>query len=348
MSDSIAFGGLRHVIKQVYANAAEGGEPPAPPVSNPPTIVSLNYTVGDPAGGGQSIVITGTNLDTVTTVTFGGASATIGSQDATTVTVTLPAHAAGLVDVVATNPDGSDIATNAFRYFDLDTISTERYEGSYGGAPWSPAYGSYDLAEGVGAPSVGTAQGGYTPADFNGASNNFYSALGSTLNEYISEVGDVSNGFSGWALVDVTSASNVNGEFTSEGCITCDSGGYFGFFVSNFSSTAARFGFWNPVTGNEHAVKTYTTGQYALLAFTHDGTSTGKVSVNGVWGTANTSMALSGYVGTGTIYVGCNYNATQFQGMRLMDLGYNKFPLTDANLGYMVEYMKQRYGVTLT
>lgn len=344
MSDSIAFGGLKHLVRFLYTNLNEGG---SPPTSNPPTISSLNYTVGGVDGGGQSIVITGTNMDTVTTVLFDAASATIGSQNATTVTVTLPAHAAGLVDVTVTNPDGSDTSVNAFRYLDLDTLSTERYEGSYGGAPWTPAFGSYNLAEGLGAPAVGAAQGGYTPAEFDGATENLYSTLGSTLNEYISEVGDVSGGFSGWALLDVTSADNINGDFTAEGCITSDSGGYFGFLVSNFGGTAARFGFWNSITGNEHATKAFTSGQYALLAFTHDGTSTGKVSVNGVWGTANASMALTGYAGTGTIYVGCNYDATKFQGMRLMDLGYNKQPLSDANLGYLTEYMRQRYGVTL-
>lgn len=323
----------------------EGGVYSPPPTS--PTISSLNYTVGGIDGGGQSIVITGTNLDTVTSVLFDATSATIGSQNATTVTVTLPAHAAGLVNVTVTNPGGSDTATNAFRYFDLDAISTERYEGSYGGAPWAVANGSYNLVEGLGAPAVGTAQGGYTPADFNGTNHNLYSSLGSTLNEYIAEVGDPSGGFSGWALVDVTSVDNTDGDFVTEACITSDSGGFFGFFVSDFGGTAARFGFWNSVTGNEHATKAYTSGQYALLAFTHDGTSTGKVSVNGVWGTANSSMALTGYSGVGTIYVGCNYNASSFIGMKLIDLGYNKLPLSDANLGYMVEYMKQRYGVTL-
>lgn len=90
---------------------------------SPPTISSLSYTVGDPAGDGQSIVINGTNLGSVTAVTFGGTSATITAQTSTTVTVTLPAHAAGLVDVVVTNPDGSDTATNGFEYWDPTQIS---------------------------------------------------------------------------------------------------------------------------------------------------------------------------------------------------------------------------------
>lgn len=84
-------------------------------VSSPPTISSLNYSQGDTAGGGQSIVITGTNLDTVTVVDFGGSAATITGQTPTTCTVTLPAHAAGTVTVTATNPGGS--ATTSFEFW---------------------------------------------------------------------------------------------------------------------------------------------------------------------------------------------------------------------------------------
>lgn len=93
-------------------------------VSAPPTISSLNFTVGDPAGAGQSVIITGTNCSTVSACTFGGTSATITGQTATTVTVTLPAHAAGLVDVVITNPDGSATATNGFEYWEPKQISS--------------------------------------------------------------------------------------------------------------------------------------------------------------------------------------------------------------------------------
>lgn len=112
MTDSIAFRGFRH-----FRRALPPPNPYVPSGANAPTISALNYSLGDVAGAGNSIVITGTNLDTVTSVSFGGTSASITAQDATTVTVTLPSHAAGVVDVSVTNPDGSATSVNAFEFW---------------------------------------------------------------------------------------------------------------------------------------------------------------------------------------------------------------------------------------
>lgn len=82
----------------------------------PPTLSSLNYVQGDIAGGGKSILATGTNCASVTAVTIGGNSATITGQTSTTVTFTLPVHASGAVAVSLTNPSGTS-GTLAFTYW---------------------------------------------------------------------------------------------------------------------------------------------------------------------------------------------------------------------------------------
>lgn len=82
-----------------------------------PTLTSLSFTQGDTAGGGQSIVAQGTGFDASTTLTFGGAAATVTAFTSTTLTVTLPAHAAGVVDVVATNAGGSATLSAAFEFW---------------------------------------------------------------------------------------------------------------------------------------------------------------------------------------------------------------------------------------
>src|SRR6516225_8152578 len=85
---------------------------PAPSVSS----VSLN---NGPLAGGQNVTITGSNfLATPTSITFGGAAATnIVFNSATSVSCTTPAHAAGTVNVVVTNPDGqSGTGTNVYTY----------------------------------------------------------------------------------------------------------------------------------------------------------------------------------------------------------------------------------------
>lgn len=86
---------------------------------SPPVIASLNFTLGDTAGGGQGVVITGSNLTGATLVTIGGTSATITGNTPTTVTCTLPAHASGSgLDVVVTTPGGpSTGGTGLFEYW---------------------------------------------------------------------------------------------------------------------------------------------------------------------------------------------------------------------------------------
>jgi len=62
--------------------------------------------VSGPAAGGTSVTITGTGFVTGAAVTFGGTAATgVNVASATSITATTPAHAAGVVDVVVTNPD---------------------------------------------------------------------------------------------------------------------------------------------------------------------------------------------------------------------------------------------------
>ena len=90
-----------------------------------PTVTVVNPASGV-VSGGTVVTITGTNFVDGATVTFGGiAGAGVTFQDATTLTATTPAHAAGQVDVTVTNPDGGIGAlTDGFRYNALPTVTT--------------------------------------------------------------------------------------------------------------------------------------------------------------------------------------------------------------------------------
>ena len=86
-----------------------------------PTITSLNPASGTTSGG-NSVVITGTNLLAATSVSFGGTAAlsyTINS--ATQITAVAPARAAGAVTLTVTTPGGS--ATATYTYSTTPTIS---------------------------------------------------------------------------------------------------------------------------------------------------------------------------------------------------------------------------------
>src|SRR5439155_18069877 len=80
-----------------------------------PAITGISPNSGPPAGG-QSVNINGSDLNGATAVTFGGAAATITANTATQITVTTPAHAAGVVDVVVTTPGGSTTSTGGYTF----------------------------------------------------------------------------------------------------------------------------------------------------------------------------------------------------------------------------------------
>ncbi|MFI7503532.1 IPT/TIG domain-containing protein [Streptomyces sp. NPDC049687] len=69
-----------------------------------------------PESGGTNVTITGTNLDTTDSVTFDGTPAPFAVVNATTLSVVTPPGVAGAVDVVVSNPAGSDTAVGAFTY----------------------------------------------------------------------------------------------------------------------------------------------------------------------------------------------------------------------------------------
>ena len=106
-------------------------------VGAPPTLAGIEPAEG-PTPGGTGVTLTGTDFVTGATVAFGGAPAAVVTVlDANTITATAPAHAAGPVDVVVTNPDTQPgRLAGGFTYmactFTIDPSSTN--PGAAGGA----------------------------------------------------------------------------------------------------------------------------------------------------------------------------------------------------------------------
>ena len=101
-----------------------------------PTLSAISSSAGGLAGG-IPVALTGTGFVTGATVTFGGAAVTaITNANATTLTVTTPAHAIGTVDVVVTNPDRQAATLSAAYTFSVvATLPGTRPPGSSGGVP---------------------------------------------------------------------------------------------------------------------------------------------------------------------------------------------------------------------
>ena len=81
-----------------------------------PTVTAISPNTGTTQGG-TPVTITGTNFTGATAVTIGGTAATSFTVfNATTITASTPAHAAGAVNVVVTTPAGSGTGTNLYTY----------------------------------------------------------------------------------------------------------------------------------------------------------------------------------------------------------------------------------------
>lgn len=126
-----------------------------------PSLVSLSPSSGT-AAGGTSVTLTGTDLTGTTGVTFGGSAATsVVVVNSTTVTAVAPAHAAGVVDVVLTTPNGSDTLSSGYTYTAV--------------VPSAPTLSSLDTSSGtsLGGTTVtltGTNLTGTTGVTFDGSS----------------------------------------------------------------------------------------------------------------------------------------------------------------------------------
>lgn len=80
------------------------------------TVTAVTPATGGTAGG-TAVTITGTHLDGVTAITFGGSSATsVTVVDPSTVTCVTPAHAGGAVAVVLTDDSGTTTEASGFTY----------------------------------------------------------------------------------------------------------------------------------------------------------------------------------------------------------------------------------------
>src|SRR5213078_1282616 len=81
-----------------------------------PTVTGIAPASGATAGG-TAVTISGAGFQTGATVSLGGARLTVATINATTITGTTTAHAAGAVNVIVTNPDTqSGTCSGCFTY----------------------------------------------------------------------------------------------------------------------------------------------------------------------------------------------------------------------------------------
>lgn len=82
---------------------------------SPPTVTGISPISGE-AGGGTSVVITGTGLSGATGVSFGGVAATSFTQDSDSQVTAVSPAGSGTVDVTVTTPNGTSATSTADQF----------------------------------------------------------------------------------------------------------------------------------------------------------------------------------------------------------------------------------------
>src|SRR5688500_13488928 len=110
--------------------------------ASPPSVSGITPNSGSTAGV-TSVTINGSNFVSGATVSIGGTAATnVSFVNGTTLTATTPAHAAGTVNVVITNPDAqSGTLTNGFTFTapaggETILVADDFNDGSIDGSKW--------------------------------------------------------------------------------------------------------------------------------------------------------------------------------------------------------------------
>ncbi|MDP9835267.1 uncharacterized protein YhjY with autotransporter beta-barrel domain [Neorhizobium huautlense] len=126
-----------------------------------PTLTSVSPPNG-PLGGGTSVVITGTNLSTATSVSIGGTVAAFTVTGPTQITATTPAGSAGPADIVVMTAGGSETLAGAFTYVPAPTLtSVSPQDGPASGGTSVVIIGT-DLLNATSVSFGGTAATGFT------------------------------------------------------------------------------------------------------------------------------------------------------------------------------------------
>ncbi|WP_246700860.1 IPT/TIG domain-containing protein [Rhodopseudomonas sp. BR0M22] len=245
------------------------------------TVTAITPAVG-PTSGGMSVTISGTNFTGATAVTIGGAAATgVTVVNATTITATTPAHAAGSVDVVVTTPGGTGTGTGLYSYVSGPTVTSI-----------SPASGP--SAGGTSVTITGSNLTGATAVSFGGAAATAFSVTSATT---------------------ITATTPTHGAGAVDVTVTTPSGsstgaGLFSYIVSTTTTTLASSR--NPSEANQAVSFTATvTASGATpsgtVTFTDGGVAIGSVALSGGTATFTTSSLT---VGTHTIVAAFAANAS--------------------------------------
>ncbi len=308
---------------------------------------SLNYTVGDIAGGGASIVLTGTGFTDATDVKFGTTSATFVVDNSTQITATLPAHAAGSVSVTVVNAAGASNGIS-FEYWTPTQLSPKlwargpNYTSTGGTAGNFTDSGSLAdnlvQASATSVPAEGNITLRQPVPDFDGT-NDFLS----NATAWNTAIG---TSFFVWVLFYANSASSDPA--TYRGNLIGDAGNAeigLDIGTSGLSATLLEGG---GIYRNSSFVAC-STGAWHLGLLQSDSTvvgAEGMIAVdNGSWSTFSV-LGGYGFAGPSNMTIGKSFESRYFDGYQA-EVGVVDGTVSAANITRLRQYCNQRYGVSV-
>lgn len=214
------------------------------------------------------------------------------------------------------------------------------WRGSYAGSPWAgtPSAGgsaSRELTEATSPPSIGAAQNGYAPADFDGTDDVIGSSTAFTTFAP-SAAGSI------WCLFFADTAGSDAGaglRFDNAGLVANDGGGTA--FNLTFSTSGVAVDLYD---GAWQELNTAcATGAYHLAQVRWDSLTLELRIDSSAWATV-AAGAMTG--STGGIVLGRNYSSVFFDG-RILDAGTAAIAMSDATFDSIKSYVNSRYGLAL-
>lgn len=333
-------------VRQVdYMTAPAAAAVPAAPTAIAPT--------SGPAAGGTAVTITVPDSTGLTGAKVGGVALTgFAIVDATHVSGTTGAHAAGAVDVVVTNASGDSPAlAAAFTYsaaFARESLALQVFLSSaftnYSRVAGPPAVGTFAGVASAGASGgrnfVDTDDGFTEPpgtsAPLNGRVGAAFApaTLPDRLNSNPVVASDVysASTYSGWMLINATSSATDNPDaYDNDSVIASYTTSWFGLVLKSSGKVVVYHYDGTDFAGAE-APFTFGTPQYVHWKFTGGSL---KIGVNGTWGTPVAKGNVANL--TEMIKLGRNPADARSLTATLHELAMTNIALSDADLATNVK-----------
>lgn len=307
-----------------------------------PAITSLNYDQGDVAGGGQSIVITGTDLSSASNVSFGGTSATITGNTSTTVTVTLPTKTAGATTVSVTTPGGTS-GTLAFEFWAPSTEASctqfnDSISNAYsatGDGSWAARTGSTLVSGAIGTPTATSGR----PTGDGSTANGLETPTAYTLF-------DTSGGSKGTfiAVANVSAPAAPDASPFNDAAVLSKTGdGTFGLGFNNSGANAYMFD--SALGGYRQKSQTMAAGLHSMQMRFQDGTGLGCKVDSGSWPSDATLTTASFSNVKCNLLLGWSGTIGALNG-QLYAIAFFNVRISDGVSTKVSKWAQQRFGVT--